>query len=129
MDIYTPTRYQIDNVKFSGSEDITFTNPYWQYEAVMPVILESRKSSHIMKWDEFYSSSYSASIGNYYSRSLSHADVQESIPTSFERLFFKGSIQTQDTTPDGEPAFEYFETNPNRMVVTTPGHEGNIDVV
>jgi len=47
-----------------------------------------------------------------------HHKYTSNYSEGFKRSFYKGSLQTIDTTPDGLPPVEVFATNPNSLKVT-----------
>ena len=50
-----------------------------------------------------------------------HYKFTNNLSEGLQRSFYKGSVQTQSTTPDGLPPVETFATNPNVLRVTNTG--------
>jgi hypothetical protein len=50
-----------------------------------------------------------------------HYKFTNNLSEGLKRSFYKGSVQTQSTTPDGLPPVETFATNPNVLRVTNTG--------
>ncbi|KKK93335.1 hypothetical protein LCGC14_2693920, partial [marine sediment metagenome] len=110
----------------SSGNAVTFSSAYWEAEAIQPYISMSRKSFYTYKYDYFYSSSLSASRHDYYSSSLSLANVQEYEPLYIRNLFYDGCLQTKSTTLDGKDPVEITITNPHKFIVQEPSSEGRL---
>jgi len=95
----------------SGVYSLTTTNGYWNYSATSS-IMGQRLSTAANTTQYFYSSSLSASIGNYYSSSLVPAATQtDELPASLQNLRFDG-CNSGVTSIDGKSSVEIFTADP-----------------
>jgi hypothetical protein len=95
----------------SGVYSLTTTNGYWNYSATSS-IMGQRLSMTANTTQYFYSSSLSASIGNYYSSSLVPAPTQtDELPASLQNLRFNG-CNSGVTSIDGKSSVEIFTADP-----------------
>lgn len=95
----------------SGVYSLTTTNGYWNYSATSS-IMGQRLSMTANTTQYFYSSSLSASIGNYYSSSLVPAATQtDELPASLQNLRFDG-CNSGVTSIDGKSSVEIFTADP-----------------
>jgi hypothetical protein len=95
----------------SGVYSLTTTNGYWNYSATSS-IMGQRLSMTANTTQYFYSSSLSASIGNYYSSSLVSAPTQtDELPASLQNLRFNG-CNSGVTSIDGKSSVEIFTADP-----------------
>lgn len=108
--IYSPTGSIIDTQRKSY---------YWK----KVIYHYSTGSINLSKREKHFNIAASASINNYYSRSLAIADYRDDDNTVLDNLWYEGcKISAPDfnvktvQTPDGSPVIEVFETNANRIV-------------
>lgn len=95
----------------SGVYSLTSTNGYWNY-SVTSSIMGQRLSTVANTTRYFYSSSLSASIGNYYSSSLVPTSTQtDELPASLQNLRFDG-CNSGVTSIDGKSSVEIFTADP-----------------
>ena len=95
----------------SGVYSLTTTNGYWNYSTTSS-IMGQRLSTAANTTQYFYSSSLSASIGNYYSSSLVPAATQtDELPASLQNLRFNG-CNSGVTSIDGKSSVEIFTADP-----------------
>tara|TARA_R110001592_G_scaffold87117_5_gene257325 strand:- start:51180 stop:55583 length:4404 start_codon:yes stop_codon:yes gene_type:complete len=139
---YTPSVYEYTILNYSQSSDIGFginwttgSNGIWNYNPIGISIVNGVPSVNASTTNFFYSSSISASLGLFYSSSLTPAVTStDNLPLSLDNLFFNGCSVTSDSittdstqTPDGGPVVEVFNADPNTLVVTSQNAvDGNL---
>jgi hypothetical protein len=103
-------------------------------EVTGPYISSSRKNTYHMEEHYFYTSSYEFYRGGnmdikqhrrYFAQSSSLKESEVSpiyeSTTALQNLYFKGCIQTDDTTPDGKQAVEVIITSPTVLTTKESG--------
>ena len=152
-DKYDGTPYSYTYLIQSGSTYITASSPYWQSEAILPVILDAVTSelSFVTSGSYFaISSSFSGSyygtgsygsgsygvVSNFRNLTGSFAQVQDFLPAGRDNQKYSGAKLTSPAfnvnsteTVDGKPVVEWRATNPNQLVYQTNSDQGSFVLV
>ena len=101
------------------------------YHYGSPAISSSKQSTRSYQLQK----AASASLGLYYSRSLAVADYHDDEFAGMANAFYLGSKLTgpdfnipTTNTIDGGPVVEFYETNPNQIIVTSLTKDGNLRI-
>ena len=126
---YDGTTYSYTYLIHSGSTYITASSPYWQSEALSPVILDSVTSEF-----RFQSGSYYVTGSGVWSGSF--AQIQDHLPQGINNQKYSGAKMSSPAfnvnstqTVDGQPVVEWRETNPNQLIYQTNGDQGSFVLV